>query len=257
LPEAAERTAAHGSGPAKCAILKKRKKVKMIRFSAATIALVALTGSWAIAQDSTPKLEVFGGYSIMHTGTGGLNSSRLDADLRQNPGTLGIGSNFNGWNAEAQYNFDQWLGIVADFGGQYGSPFTARLKGVSGLPAMTEYSLVAGPVISYRAKARVTPFVHALFGWDRARLGASTIAGTSSPVTSFTSTYTSFAIVLGGGVDYKVSQHLALRLGQFDYFRTTLDLNSLYGGAFGPGTFQGLPTKEKNIRFSTGIVLRF
>lgn len=229
----------------------------MTRYSAAMMILIAMTGLPALAQDSPPKVEVFGGYSFMHTDTGGLTGSTLNLELRQNPGTFGIGSNFNGWNAEAQYNFDRWIGIVADFGGQYGTPITGAAKDVSGLPAMSQYSFMAGPVISYRAKARITPYVHALFGWDRASLSASTITGTSSPVTSFASTYTDFAIALGGGVDYKLSRHFALRVGQLDYFHTSLDLNSLYGSAYGPGRFQGLATHENNLRFSTGIVLRF
>lgn len=233
------------------------EKVEMVRCFAAMIFLIVLTGSLAFAQDSIPKVQVFGGYSFMHTGTGGLSDSTLDVDLHQFPNTFGIGSNFNGWNAEAQYNIDRWIGIVADFGGEYGTPFTAKAPGVSRLPTMTEYSFLAGPVVSYRAKARLTPYVHALFGWDRASLGASTIIGTASPVTALASTYTSFATVFGGGVDYKLSRRFALRLAQVDYFRTTLDLNSLYGNAFGPGRFQGLPTHENNIRISTGIAIWF
>ena len=228
----------------------------MIRFAVATIILLAMIGSFVSAQDATPKVQVFGGYSFMHASTGRLTGSTLDLELHQYPGTLGVGSNFNGWNAEAQFNFDRWFGIVADFGGQYGTPITASGT-VSGLPSMSRYSFLAGPVISYRAKAKITPFVHALFGYDRASLSASTITGTSSPVTSFASTYTDFAIALGGGLDYKLSRHFDLRVGQLDYFRTSLDLNSLYGSAYGPGRFQGLATHENNLRFSTGIVLRF
>src|SRR4029077_12075877 len=82
------------------------EKVEMPRCFAATIILL-LTGLPALAQDSTPKVEVFGGYSFMRAGTGGLTGSTLDLQLRQNPGTFGLGSNFNGWNAEAQYNFDR------------------------------------------------------------------------------------------------------------------------------------------------------
>ena len=160
----------------------------MVRFSAAMMFLIVLTGSLVFAQDATPKVQVFGGYSFMRTGTGGLSASALDVDLHQYPNTFGIGSNFNGWNAEAQYNIDRWIGIVADFGGEYGTPFTAKAQGVSRLPTMTEYSFLAGPVVSYRAKARITPYVHALFGWDRASLAASTITGTASPVTSIAST---------------------------------------------------------------------
>jgi opacity protein-like surface antigen len=234
----------------------KREKLEMTRCSAAMIILMAVTGLRAWAQDSTPKVEVFGGYSFLRASTGGLTSSTLDLQLHQNPGTFGVGSNFNGWNAEAQYNFDRWIGIVADFGGQYGTPITASGT-VSGLPTMSRYTFMAGPVISYRTKAKLTPFVHALFGYDRASLGASTIIGTSSPVTSFASTYTDFAFALGGGVDYKLSRRFALRLGQLDFFHTTLDLNSLYGSAYGAGRFQGLATQENNLRFSTGFVLRF
>jgi len=232
------------------------EKVEMIRCSATMIILIAVTGLPALAQDSIPKVQVFGGYSFMHAGTGGLTGSTLDLELRQNPGTFGVGSNFNGWNAQAQYNFDRWFGIVADFGGQYGTPITAS-SATSGVPTMSEYSFLAGPVISYRAKEKITPFVHALFGWDRANLSAGSFAGTVSPVSSFASSYTSFAVVFGGGVDYNLSRHFSLRLGQLDYFHTTLDLNSLYGSAFGPGRFQGLATHVNNLRFSTGIVLRF
>jgi opacity protein-like surface antigen len=233
------------------------EKVKMIRFSAAIIFVMSLTGLLGFAQEAAPKVQVFGGYSFMRVGTGGLNPSTLDADLHQFPNTFNIGSNFNGWSGEAQYNVGRWLGIVADVGGEYGNPFTARTSGVSGLPKMTEYSFLAGPVVSYRTKSRLTPYVHALFGWDRASLAASHITGTASPVNSSASSYTSFATVFVGGVDYKISRRFALRLAQVDYFRTTLDLNSLYGNAFGPGLFQGLPTHESNIRVSTGIAIWF
>jgi opacity protein-like surface antigen len=193
----------------------------------------------------------------MYKGTGSLKGSTFDADLGQFPNTFGIGSNFNGWSAEAQYNFDRWIGIAADFGGEYGTPITARTSGVTGLPTMTEYSYLVGPVVSYRTKSRFTPYAHALFGWDRASLAASTITGSRSPVAASSSTYTAFATVFGGGVDYKLTKHFALRLAQADYFRTTLDLNSLYGNAFGAGRFQGLPTRETNIRVSTGIAIWF
>ncbi len=46
----------------------------------------------------------------------------------------------------------------------------------------TGYSVLAGPVISYRTKSRVTPFAHALFGIDRTSLSGSTITGVSPSV---------------------------------------------------------------------------
>jgi hypothetical protein len=38
----------------------------MIRLAAATIVMATLVGSFAFAQDSTPRVQVFGGYSLMH-----------------------------------------------------------------------------------------------------------------------------------------------------------------------------------------------
>jgi len=229
----------------------------MIRFSAAMIFLIALSSSFMFAQDSVPKVQVFGGFSWMHTGAGGLTGPTLGIDLHQNPNTLGTGPNFNGWSAEAQYNFDRWIGLVADVSGQYGTPITANARGVAGAPEMSQYSFLAGPVVTYRAKKKITPYVHALFGWDRASMSASTFTGTPTPLTAVANTYTSFAMVGGAGVDYKLMRHFALRLGQVDYFRTTLDLNSLYSGAFPSGTFYRIRTHENNLRLSTGIVLLF
>jgi opacity protein-like surface antigen len=234
----------------------KRENVAMTRFAVATITLIVLTCSFAFAQEATPKLQVFGGYSLMHVDTGGLTGPTMDSALRAPSGTFGVASNFNGWNAEAQYNLRRWLGIVADVSGHYGTPITAS-SGVSGLPNTNEYSFLAGPVFSFNTRTRMTPFVHALFGWDRLSVNASTLSGLPSPAASVATAYSDFAMALGGGVDYKLSRHLAVRVGQFDYLYTGHDLNSFYGSAFGLGLFQSLATHENNLRFSTGIVLRF
>lgn len=233
----------------------------MIRFASASISLILLIGSFAFAQGTTaevPKVEVFGGYSLLHADTGKLNGNTVDLDLNQFPNTFGVKTNFNGWNAEAQYNFSSLVGIVADFGGFYGTPITSTGSNViKGLPTESSYSFLVGPVISYRAKKKITPYLHALFGWDRSSLSGGTLIGTSPLISSASTTYTDFAIALGGGIDYKLSQHFAVRVGQLDWFHTSLNLNSFYGSAFGPGLFQGLATNQRNLRFSTGIVFNF
>jgi opacity protein-like surface antigen len=228
----------------------------MTRFAVATLTLI-LIGLSAFAQDSTPKLQVFAGYSLLQADTGKLTGNTVDVDLHQPFNTFGVASNVNGWNAEAQYNFDRWFGIAADFGGRYGTPIIAGSASLSGLPNSAAYSVMAGPVLSYRAKVRITPFVHALFGFDRTSLSASTITGLSSPVSSAAITNNDFALALGGGLDYKLSRHLGIRVGQLDYFHTSVNLNSFYGSAFGVGLFEGLATHQRNLRFSTGIVLKF
>jgi opacity protein-like surface antigen len=230
----------------------------MIRWFRAAITLAFLTTSFVLAQDVTPKVQVFGGYSLLHADSGGLNGTILDFNLRQFPNTFDVRSNFNGWNAEAQYNFSSWVGVAADFSGFCGSQMTVRSPSpVSGLPNGNSYSILAGPVISYRAQKKLTPFAHALFGWNRTSLSASTFTGTSFPVASVSTHYDDFTLALGGGVDYKVFRRFAVRLAQLDWYHTSLNLNSFYGTAFNTTVFQGLATRERNLRFSAGIVVNF
>jgi opacity protein-like surface antigen len=227
----------------------------MIRFLSTAIILSAVISSFAFAQDSTPKVQVFGGYSLVHVTSGGLNGPAIDEDLHQYPNTFGVASTFQGWNAEGQYNATQWVGIAIDAGERSGTPITAH--GAGGLPTFRAYSLMVGPVLSYRAMKKLTPFAHALAGWDRASLNATNITGLLSPISTQASNYTDFAVALGGGVDYNLSHHFTLRLAQLDWFHTSINLSKLYSGAFGPGEFEGLSTRQVNLRFSTGIVVRF
>lgn len=260
----------------------------MIRFAGGTIAVTVLLASFAVsqststqtspnpgaaaqgppvssptaasstAQEFVPRVQVFGGYSLLHGDTGGVNGMVFDVDLRQPGQPFGVRRNFNGWNAEAQYNFTRWVGLVADVAGYTGSPITrAGTNTATGLPNQTSYSFMAGPVITYRAYRRVTPYLHALFGYSRSSLSASTITGVLNPVTSAATTYNDFAVALGAGIDYKLGKRLALRLGELDWYHTSLDLNKYYGSAYGPGLFQGLSTNERNLRFSTGVVINF
>jgi opacity protein-like surface antigen len=237
--------------------MKYRENAKMIRFAAATIALVVLTGSFVFAQDAMPKVQVFGGFSLINESSGGLTQTKLNEDLHQTYVSFGIGTDFKGWDTEAQYNATRWIGVVADFGGRYGTPFTPALSTVSGVPDANRYSLLAGPVLTYRSKSKITPFGHVLVGFDRATLDASTITTPTGTVTSLATTYTDVAVAFGGGFDYKLSRHFALRPGQFDLLYTTHNLDKVYTDAFGPGLFEGLRTHQNNLRFSTGLVVRF
>jgi len=230
----------------------------MTRPAVATVVLTILISSLAFAQDATPKVQVFGGYSLVHAGNGSFSGATLDFDLREQNSPFGIASFFPGWNAEAQYNVTRWLGIVADASGRYGQPITGKGGDqLSGLPSLTGYTLLVGPAFSFKNKTKFTPFVHALFGYDRASLNSSTITGVSTPVTSVATTNTDAAVALGGGVDYKVSRRFALRLAQLDDLHTTHDFNKFYGSAFPTGIFEGLPTKENNFRISAGIIVKF
>jgi hypothetical protein len=88
------------------------------------------------------------------------------------------------------------------------------------------YTYMFGPTFSARTE-RVTPFVHALFG------GANVGEGGGSGG--------AFSMALGGGVDVNAGSHLSLRLVQADWML-------LHSGG---------DTLSKNVRVSTGLVVRF
>src|SRR5215467_2495500 len=84
--------------------------------------LLALISISAVAQDY-PKVEVFGGYSYLHTSV------------------VGNGFNFNGGSGSVAYNPNQWFGIVGDFGAYHNGAF-----GVS----TTDVTYLFGPKFTYR-----------------------------------------------------------------------------------------------------------
>ena len=117
-----------------------------------------------------PRAEVFGGYQYTH---------------------LDPSTNANGWNAALTGNFNQWLGVTADFSGAYESGFKF-------------HTYTFGPVVSAHLPI-AKPFVHALFGGATASGG-----GTSS---------TGFDMMLGGGLDVGHGS-LAWRVVQADWMIT-------------------------------------
>jgi opacity protein-like surface antigen len=98
-------------------------------------------------------------------------------------------NNASGWNAAITGNLGSWLGVTADFSGAYKN-------------GGTFHTIMAGPVFSVRKSEKVTPFVHALVG-----VGIGSRGGTD----------TAFATALGGGIDVRVSQLVAVRLVQADW----------------------------------------
>jgi len=131
--------------------------------------------------------------------------------------------NENGWNASIAGNFNKTVGVAGDFSGVY--------KSFSGVTLHT-YTFTFGPVVSLNHEGRVNPFVHALFG--RAEFGVSGTAFGSPASNAFTMMY-------GGGADVKLSERFAYRIAQADW--------AFYH-------FSGA-NLSKNLRISTGIVVRF
>ena len=122
-----------------------------------------------------------------------------------------------------------WLGTVADFGGYHnGNILGTHIDG-------TLSTYLFGPRVSYHHAGRMTPFGEVLFG--TAHTSANLLgAGISS---------NAFAMSVGGGVDYKLSSHFAIRPVKVDYLMTRFS-------EFANGT-----QTQNNLRVSTGIVFRF
>jgi len=176
----------------------------------------------ALAQDA-PKVEVFGGYSYLHS----KGDSSSD------------GINLNGWNASVAGNLTPSFGLVADISGHYTTEtvvtgLTTTGSGViTSRAKLSDHLFLFGPRFSYRKHERVTPFAHVLVGGFRAK-------GSLSGAFFLNETDTGFAAAAGGGVDVKLSQRFAFRLVQADY---VFDRSNGESG--------------HNARISTGLVFRF
>jgi opacity protein-like surface antigen len=182
-----------------------------VRKFALLLAVVMAASLFCAAADK-PAVEIFGGYSYFRAD---MNSS----DSNQN---------MNGWDGAVTVPFNRYLGLTADIGGVY-KTIPATLAGGYSYK-FNEYNFLFGPTLSYRSKSKLTPFVHALFGDSHAKVTASGVSVTDN----------SFAMAVGGGLDYKLTKHFSLRPGQFDWIRTS---------------FSG--TSQNNLRYSVGAVVGF
>ena len=100
------------------------------------------------------------------------------------------------------------------------------------------HTILAGPKFSIApiADGRLTPFAHILVGASRLGANASITFGGASLDSSFADI--GLAVAIGGGLDLKLSDSVALRLIQADYFATR------FGGS-----------GQANARLSVGLVL--
>jgi opacity protein-like surface antigen len=158
----------------------------------------------AVAADDAPKAEVFGGYSYLRCDMGGSD----------------VSCNLNGWNTSVAFNAPKYFGIVADFGGTYGT--------VEDTVDMKVHSFLFGPKFSVR-KEKYTPFAQALFGVANSKTKVSGVSLGSE---------NGFAMTLGGGLDFNVGKKMAVRVAP-EYLMTRSE-----GESF------------NNFRLSAGIVFK-
>lgn len=162
---------------------------------------------------TVPRFEVGLTYSGFHANSGG-NNSQLTT---------------NGGAGAFEYNINKWIGAVADLGG-----YANTRTGVDD----KAFTYMFGPRFNWRHN-RLTPYAQALFG------GAY---GWSGPNPN---NQNAFAMAVGGGLDYALTRHIAIKPLQVEYFRTQFDSERLGGATSNFGNHQN------GVRYSAGVVFGF
>lgn len=133
------------------------------------------------------------------------------ASILRNGATAPSYSLYGGWQAQASFNFNRNFGLTTDFGGQYRSVLGVRAQ---------QYEYLFGPRVMIRGR-RATFFAHGLVGGNTFHATGGSLHG--------------FATGVGGGLDYNVGNHFAIRVVQADYLRTRLSSTWLNDARVGIG----------------------
>ncbi len=183
-------------------------RVSVVLLALAVFTLLAC--SFAPAQETAPRVEIFGGYSWVDPGgrvafvPGGVPSG---SNLAGSP-TIKLPNIPKGWDASVTGNWNKWIGLTADFGGHYKTQ--ANLG-----------TFLFGPKLSFRSE-HFSPFIEGLVGV--ARLSPQTVPS-----------HTGFGAALGGGIDMYLSKHVGLRIIQGDYLFQSHPVRNVGGS----GQFDG------------------
>jgi len=195
---------------------KKLKEIGMKRF-ALLCGLVVLFAGAAVAQEQNPKFEAFGGYSLIHNSSNFFGNTSIT---------------FNGGGGSVSYNTKNWLGLVGDFGANHWNGYGLDSNLVTYL---------FGPKIAFR-RDKFTPFAQVLFGGAHISGLPSGCLLCKVPTLS----ENSFAMTLGGGLDYDVTKHIAIRPVQIEYLMTRFSQTD---------TSSGPP--QNSLRYEAGVVFRW
>ncbi len=207
------------------------------------IALVLFFGPAAFAQDAPPAMEVAVDYSY----------------IRVPQYSFVPNASSNGGGGSFAYFFNKHIGVHADFQDYAGYTLNfsvpARTQGcnsgsdcaLSARGSLFTYTI--GPVLRFRVK-HFEPFAEFLFGGAHNNLYANIYKDCYNQGAcvnlSRQPNNSAFDYILGGGVDFPLTRHIAARLAQVDYTPTHFG-NSL--------TLTN--STQSNLRFQAGVVVRF
>ena len=210
------------------------------------VSAALLTASVAAATDY-PTAEAFLGYNFVRFNSNTAAVSSFDA---------------NGGNGQLAYNFSPWIGLALDIG----AVKTDNVFSTNTNNNEIEHSLVnfvLGPRFTWKNHSRFKPFGQILFGaarskssMDIALLNGATVwpppglilpPGTVQPVNAtIEAERTGFAMIVGGGLDIKITKHMAFRPIGADYYLTRL-----------PSFVTGNDNNKNHFRYSAGVNFLF
>lgn len=201
---------------------------------------VLLCGLPALAQEY-PKTELFMGYEYVY----------FSPALAGNPSV-----HMNGGGGSIAYNVNHMFGLKAEFTGAGASD--NKVCASTGLNCLTRsfnfFTYMFGPQVTFRQHSHVHPFMHLLFGGAYSNFYGNLVSQGTVSTTPLVQDAgkNAFALAVGGGIDVKVHEHVAIRLGQFDYFMTRFsgrEVNTAGTGSL--GTLQ--ISNQSNFRYMAGV----
>jgi opacity protein-like surface antigen len=198
-----------------------------------------------------PKYETFLGFTYVRA-----NQFNQNTGLGQAIG----GFSMYGGSGQFIYNFNRWFGGVADIG-------AVNKPNVGIINASNKTtSYLFGPRFSYRKHSHFIPYGQILFGGATQALSRelNVVTDSNNPVfpvvtphnlfpgadTAITAQVsadrTAFAMVVGGGLDMRVSKHLTFRPVAVDYLLTRF-----------PSLLTGSSQTQNSIRATAGFIFTF
>jgi opacity protein-like surface antigen len=210
-----------------------------VRKSYLLICAALLSASVAAATD-WPQTEAFLGYNF----------------VRFNPNSGYAPSfNANGGSGQFVYNFTPWFGAAADVGAV--NKGTLNQFNVD----TTVMDFVAGPRFTLHNHSRFLPYAQALFGGAYSTTSTALnvlpttgtvfppgiIVNPNEPITArLHASNTGFAMLVGGGLDIKLSKHVAFRPVEASYYLTRI-----------PSLLTGNISNRNNFRYAAGVNFLF
>jgi len=192
----------------------------MLKLACTAVALFLFA---QLANAQIPSGNVFLGFSYENTSSTAFGPQLIPSTVTH--------PNLHGWEASFEGKLFPFIGIVGDVSGHYGSQsFVEPTPGGPIAENVTghEQEYLVGPRLSVPV-GKFTPFAEAFIGVAHIHTGGS-LPGPSN---------TSFATVLGGGLDYRLIGPLAARV-EGGYLRTNF-----------------FSSTQNNFRLAVGAAFRF